>query len=148
MTSASIIEKFDKQRYWAVVLEAAGLLLLCLDILVAYIQIGADPHMFLIGGVHIITPIGALLLVTGGLWYGILWLRIRKDPAVKSSLYNEMYRQHKYRYQRYTLWFMMGVSILSMCIPPLTYPHILRTEVIILTSLIFMKTLWLIYNRR
>lgn len=144
---AEIIEKFDRQRYWAVILETVGLFVIILSTLMSYIRMGVDPEMFTIGGGMLCLP-GLILLFVGGVWYGILWLKIRRDKEIHNALYNEMYMQHKFRYQRATLWLMIIMSLASFFCIPRHYPHLPVTEMIVFFSLLIMKILWLIYNRR
>lgn len=150
-----LIEKLDRQRYCAVLLETAGLLLGFAETLWTYIDVGATPDVFALtfGGRFFgtapgwFTP-GLYMLIIGGLWYGIIYLKARRNPQVMKALYNEMYQEYKCRYQRMSLWIMIGIAILSMLIVPPRYPHIVVTEIIVLAGLLTMKISWLIYNRK
>lgn len=147
-----LIEKLDRQRYWAVLLQTAGLLLVFVETLWMYIDMGATPSAFVIGGslfgtIWLFSP-GLYMLIAGGIWYGIIYLKPRRNPQVFKALYNEMYQEHKRRYQRMSLWVMIGVSILSIIMVTPMYPHVIVTEMIVLTGLLTMKISWLAYNRR
>lgn len=152
-----LIEKLDKQRYWAVLLEATGLLIGFIQTLVFYIKQGIEPEMFgLVFGGSILSPLTwlvLLLLLAGGIWYGVIYLRVRRSRQLREALYNEMYRQHKYRYQRWALWVMIGACILSIIsafagFVPGRYPHVVVSEMIMLSGLLTIKLSWLILNRR
>ncbi len=179
---SKIIEKLDRQRYRAVVMETVGLLFIFADTLLIYIKEGLKPEMFTFafgGGFGalvyqfkpllpevvypmeptarnivmgasflLIACIPVILLAIGGIKYGRVWLKTKLSPELHDALYNEMYRQYKYRYQRLALWVTIGVAMLSICIVAPRYPHVIVTQMVVLTGLLTLKISWLIYNKR
>lgn len=154
-------------------METVGLLMVFVDALLGYIREGLwlEMYSFTFGGnmgnlllgrgmapadLHVPTLIcyavlalaPLIMLGAGGLMYGLVWRKARRYRALHSALYNEMYRQHKYRCQRLALWMTVGLGLLSMCIIPPRYPHVIVTEMVILAGLLSLKISWLIFNRR
>ncbi len=160
-----IIEKLDRRRYWAVIVETIGLLCIFAGTLDYHLR-GGDlengmtvlcfsyPWDLYLGGFwqKFLFFAQSAVLPLGGLWYSIVWFKARRNKELYDALYNEMYRRNKYRYQRLTLWVMFTLSLINA----LTYFHsdtgILSNNVwgdmIIIISLLTLKISWLIYNRR
>ncbi len=164
------IEKLDRQRYLAVILETAGLLVMLTATIYYYflqtpgaelaIRMGFDTFG---GGQNvgnaIMGTIQALLLPVGGLWYGIIWVKAKRSRPLHNALYNELYRQHKYRYQRLTLWVLLLLALanpvisalLLLAVEPTTTECIkvvMLPVLTILAGLLTLKISWLIFNRR
>lgn len=148
---AQLIERLNRQRYRAVMLETFGLLLTAAETLIAYLRLGPEPNIFTIGSGYIIHgafSVGLLILLAGGIWYGIVWLKTRRSKQLRDALYDELYMQHKYRYQRLTMWVMIIGGIVSMfLVSTPTYPHMIVTEMVIIAGLLTMKVSWLILNK-
>jgi hypothetical protein len=169
-----LIEKLDRQRYWAVILETAGLLCMLAGTIRYYVlSTPLDDDVWF--AIHLAYPvrlglygkfwgmlpsiIQASLLPVGGLWYGVIWFMARRNKELHAALYNEMYRQHKWRYQRLTLWVVLllvyanqgfAVHFLGSYEP--TEAQIAKVFVMpvltIIVGLLTLKISWLIYNRR
>lgn len=151
--NAKIIEKLDRQRYWAVLIEAVGLFVMILEIVMQYVELGATPEVYMLtfgGGLFGLWcfAIGLPLLIVGGIWYFVVWLKGRRDKDVRNALYNEMYQEHKCRYQRYSMWAMIIAGILSLFVVPWKYPFPAVVEIVIFVGLLTMKVSWLIMNRK
>lgn len=151
--TAQIIEKLDRQRYWAVAIEAVGLLSMIIESIAMYIKNGATPecYMLVVGGGLLGLPylsIGLPLLIAGGIWYFAIWLKVKRNPIARKALYNEMHRENKCRYQRYSMWAMIIAGIVSMFVVPFRYPFPAVVQIIIFSGLLTMKVSWLILNRR
>lgn len=171
-----LIERLDRQRYGAAVWQTASLLSVFIGTLKGYIELGAEPHAYIFsawfpgiewikhltdkGGtagiwigwfVCLLLPL--LCLLWGGIKWGRVWCRARRNPELHEALYDECYRQHKYKYQRLALWVAVGLLIVAQIVGllelwlPIKYPQTIVSEIIMLVVLLTLKISWLIYNR-
>lgn len=137
------IERLDKQRYYAVLLETVGLLFIFIGSLISYIEHAANPKIIISAP----EATGLLLLIVGGAWYGVIWWKTRRNPELAQALYNEMHRQYKYQNQRLALWVIVAAGLVSMFAIDSRFTHVIVTEIIILLGVLTMKISWLILNR-
>lgn len=173
-----LVERLDRSRYRAVIWETAALLSIFVGTLKIYVAGGADMHLYgltswvpgaepLIGAavghdiakfhhaIFFVQLLPLLCLLWGGLKWGAVWWRARRDKELYEALYDELYQQHKYKYQRLTMWVFIVLLLatqVALFSPGhwelIDYPHVIVCEIILLVSLLTLKISWLIYNRR
>ena len=146
MMNAKLIEKLDRQRYWAVVLQAIALLDIVVETSMAYIRAwNPDRPMLWISGY-----VGVPLFIGAGIWYLVIEGRIRRDRELRKALHNEMYLAWKHRSQRIALWVVMCALLAGTLTGEYTisFPGYIFCEVAFFLGLATLKVSWLIYNRR
>ena len=149
---AKLIEKLDRQRYWAVVVQAATLVYILVHTVWEYTSTWR-------GGIHIRAissgngvdiVIVSLLFLIAGVWYMVIAWRINRKRELRSALCNEMYITYKRLSQRITLWVVMlglfaGILWAIFTSNALNgYPY---CYVVFITGLTTLKLSWLILNR-
>ncbi len=142
---AKLIEKLDRQRYWAVMLQAIALADIFIETTLWYaLHWDAVGHTFNISGI-----VGLPLLIVAAVWFTVLRSRIVKDKDLKAALYNEMYTVYEHRSQRIALWVVMCALTICFIFEDIgMLPTRLICEVIFFLGLATLKISWLIYNRR
>jgi hypothetical protein len=156
--TAKLIESLDRQRYWAVVLQAVALLDILIETTVWYAcrlkigndQFGVSSYLILDGGHEVFALqgfVGLPLLVAAGIWYFVIWCRIVRNKELHAALHNEMYLANKHRSQRITLWVVMCALLAGFLFED--YSRILRPicEIIFFLGFSTLKVSWLILNR-
>jgi hypothetical protein len=153
-----LTERLDRQRYWAVVLQAVALVDILIETTVWYacrLKIGGDhfgvsSYLILDGDQQVFALqgfVGLPLLIAAGIWYFVIWCRTVRDKEVRAALYNEMYLANKHRSQRITLWVVMCALLAGFFFED--YSQILRQicEIIFFLGFSTLKVSWLILNR-
>jgi uncharacterized membrane protein len=142
---AKTIEKFDRQRYWAVVLQAVALV----DIFVETALYYALHWDSSVPSLNISGIVGLPLFLVAGIWYLAIEGRIVRNRELRSALHNEMYLAYKHRSQQIALWVVMCALLVGMLTGEITisYPGYIFCEVAFFLGLATLKTSWLILNR-
>ncbi len=142
---AKLIEKLDRQRYWAVLLQAIALLDIVVETTFWYVRYWSyDNQFFNISGI-----VGLPLFVGAGVWYLVIAGRILRNRKLRDALHNEMYLTYKHRSQRIALWVVMYTLLIFFVFEDIgMLPTRLICEVVFFLGLAVIKVSWLIYNRR
>jgi hypothetical protein len=142
---AKTIEKFDRQRYWAVVLQAVALADIFVETALGYVTLwNPDKPALWINGY-----VGVPLFVAAGIWYLVIEGRILRNGELRAALHNEMYVAWKRRSQQIALWVVMCALLVGTLSANYTHmmPGYFFCEVAFFLGLATLKTSWLILNR-
>lgn len=152
---AHIIEKMDKQRYNAVILQTLGLLIMLIETSAGYIANWNIIGTYLSIGWFIGPP----LFIAGWIWGIIVKHKIDRNPEVKAALNNELHVSYKYRSQRVAFRVTMATLVIMLIASswylivntPETRLNIqppIICEMAIFIGLSTLKISWLVYNRK
>ncbi len=142
---AKLIEKLDRQRYLAVVLQAVGLLEIAVMVARGFIQSWNHIPMPFFGSYG-----GVPLFLGAGIWYLVIEGRILRNMELRDALHNEMYLAYKQRSGRIALWVVLWALVVGAFLSTVdpSVPGFLFCEAILCLGLAVLKVSWLIFNRR
>jgi hypothetical protein len=143
---AKQIERLDRQRYWAVIVMAAGMSVVLFKIVRWCVlhwgeaDVAFDHSWWW----------SLLVWCVGSAWRDIVNSRINSDSELKAALNNEMHLAYKYRSQRNALYTMSGALITY----GVAYDLLKNIDARVFCLMVLFAAMqtgivsWLVYNRR
>lgn len=141
--NAQIIEKLDKARYNAWLVQTIGFGLFVGLLITQRITNNESTSLF------VATGVGVLAFLAGTFWKNVVFQKIRSDSKTKEALNNELYIQYGYKTYYWAFWaFLLALLILIYVARFLSLDTTTACLIAIYTGALTRQIATLVYYRR